>query len=150
MSKLGERIKKQRLAVHLTQEELANKLGYKSKSSINKIENGENDLPQSKISSFADALNTTPAYLMGWTDNNSAELSSDPSISDSNDDNYYGDHHANLKHLSDKPDLLHLYNEIYNNHTLQLLFDKTQDLSPEDLEIVLNLIDGYKKGKGLE
>ncbi len=56
----------------------------------------------------------------------------------------------NLQNLSEKPDLLHLYNEIYNNHTLQLLFDKTQDLTPEDLEIILNLIDGYKKGERLE
>lgn len=41
-------------------------MGYKDKSSISKIENGKADIPQSKIAAFADALETTPAYLMGW------------------------------------------------------------------------------------
>ena len=41
-------------------------MGYKDKSSISKIENGKADIPQSKIAAFADALQTTPAYLMGW------------------------------------------------------------------------------------
>lgn len=50
----------------MTQEELAKKMGYKSKSTINKIENGTNDIPQSKIVKFAEVLNTTIAYLMGW------------------------------------------------------------------------------------
>jgi len=50
----------------MTQEELAKRLGYKSKSTINKIENGTNDIPQSKVVKFAEALGTTPAYLMGW------------------------------------------------------------------------------------
>lgn len=50
----------------MTQEELASKLGYKSKSTINKIELGINDIPQSKVVKFAEALDTTPAVLMGW------------------------------------------------------------------------------------
>jgi repressor LexA len=41
-------------------------LGYKSRSSINKIEKGINDIPQSKIVEFAKALRTTPEELMGW------------------------------------------------------------------------------------
>ena len=52
----------------MTQEELANKLGYKSKSTINKIELGINDIPQSKIVQFANALDTTPSVLMGWVE----------------------------------------------------------------------------------
>ena len=54
----------------LTQEELAKRLGYKSKSTINKIEMGINDVPQSKIVRFAEILCTTPAYLMGWKEEN--------------------------------------------------------------------------------
>lgn len=50
----------------MSQEELAKKLNYKSRSSINKIELGVNDLPQSKIAEFAIALDTTVAELMGW------------------------------------------------------------------------------------
>jgi repressor LexA len=50
----------------MTQDELAKKMGYKSRSSINKIELGLTDIPQSKITAFARALHTTPAHLMGW------------------------------------------------------------------------------------
>lgn len=66
MSHIGTRIKQQREALGLTQEELALKLGYKSKSTINKIEMGKNDITQTKIELFAKALNTTPAHLMGF------------------------------------------------------------------------------------
>lgn len=57
-----------RLQLDMSQEELAVKLGYKTRSSINKIESGRNDVTQSKIEAFAKALDTTPAYLMGWED----------------------------------------------------------------------------------
>lgn len=64
--KIGERIKLKRQELNMSQEELANKLGYKSRSSINKIEKDGRELPQSKIKAIADALNTTPSYIMGW------------------------------------------------------------------------------------
>ena len=63
---IGSRIKRQREALGMSQEELAKKVGYKSRSSINKIEIDGRGLPQSKIVAFAKALETTPAYLMGW------------------------------------------------------------------------------------
>ena len=66
MATLYDRIKSRRTELGLTVEELAHKMGYKDKSSISKIENGKADIPQSKIAAFADALQTTPAYLMGW------------------------------------------------------------------------------------
>lgn len=68
MSVLGNRIKAQRELLDMTQEELAQKLGYKSRSTVNKIEMGINDIPQSKIPKFAKALNCSIAYLMGWSD----------------------------------------------------------------------------------
>lgn len=69
METLGQRIKKKRLELNLSQEQLATKLGYKSRSSINKIELGLNDISQSKVSEFANALGVSVAYLMGWDDN---------------------------------------------------------------------------------
>ena len=63
-------IKKQRQQLNLTQTELAQKLGYADKSMIAKIEKGQVDLPQSKIIAFADALETTPGLLMGWSEPN--------------------------------------------------------------------------------
>lgn len=64
---LYENIKARRLFLKLSQRELADKLGYKSTSTIAKIESGKNDIPQSKIKAFADALETTPGSLMGYT-----------------------------------------------------------------------------------
>ena len=68
MSTVGENILLMRKRLGWTQEELATKMGYKSKSTINKIEMGINDIPQSKIVQFANVLGTTPAHLMGWTE----------------------------------------------------------------------------------
>lgn len=66
MSKIGENVRRLRIARGLTQEELAKRVGYTSKTTINKIEQCVNDIPQSKILKFADALSTTPSVLMGW------------------------------------------------------------------------------------
>ena len=66
MKSVGDRIREKRESLGMSQEELAKKLGYKSRSSINKIETDERNLTQSKIKSIADALLTTPSYIMGW------------------------------------------------------------------------------------
>ena len=66
MSTVGDRILQRRKELNLTQEEVAKRMGYKSKSTINKIEMGINDIPQGKIVKFAEVLSTTPSYLMGW------------------------------------------------------------------------------------
>lgn len=63
---LGKRIKKRRLDLNLTQEDLALRMGYKSKAAICKVEGGEDNITSDRIRKFADALETTPSYLMGW------------------------------------------------------------------------------------
>ena len=68
MSTIGSRIRDRREELNLSQDELAKRLGYKSRSSINKIELDQRNLTQSKIKAIADALETTPAYIMGWTE----------------------------------------------------------------------------------
>ncbi len=82
MSIIGNRIKECRENLGLTQEQLAQKLGYKSKTTINKIEKGINDITQSKVKAFADVLNTTPAYLMGWDEDNKSSHITVTSIGD--------------------------------------------------------------------
>ena len=64
---VGDRIKKRRLELGLTQEELAKKAGYKSRSSINKIELSR-DLPLPKVQEVARILDCSPSYLLGWED----------------------------------------------------------------------------------
>lgn len=69
MIDLYANIRKRRQELNMSQEELAESLGYKSgKGMISKIEKGEIDLPQSKIIAAAVALKTTPSELMGWGD----------------------------------------------------------------------------------
>ncbi len=74
---MGNRIKQKREDLNLSQDELAKKTGYTSRSSINKIEKGLVDLTQSKIQIIADALETTPTYLMGWDDNDEPPITMD-------------------------------------------------------------------------
>lgn len=71
---IGDRVKLLREQKGMTQEELATKLGYKSKSSVTHIEKGR-DIPRSMVVTLADILDTTPAYLMGWEDKASDPLS---------------------------------------------------------------------------
>ena len=56
MSELARRVRERRAALGLSQEELADRMGYRSKSSITKLEKGVNDLPQSKLEELAAAL----------------------------------------------------------------------------------------------
>lgn len=65
---LGDRIRSRREELRMSQEELATRLGYKSRSTIAKIESGENDLTQSKIVAFAEALSTTARWLLDYDD----------------------------------------------------------------------------------
>lgn len=68
MAIIGKYVLARRKELDITQEELARMMGYKTKSSINKIENGTQDVPLPKVEELARCLNTTPAYLMGWTE----------------------------------------------------------------------------------
>lgn len=61
---VGANIKKFRLQQHMSQQELAGIMGYKTRSTIAKIESGENDVSQSKLRKFAAALNTTVEELI--------------------------------------------------------------------------------------
>lgn len=75
---IGYIIKKRRVQLGLSQTELANKLGFKSKASISRIELGVQSLPQNKILEMAKALDVSPEYLMGWR--NTLESSSDSKV----------------------------------------------------------------------
>lgn len=50
----------------MTQVELAKKIGYANHSMIVHIEKGEVDLPLLRVAQFAEALDTTVDYLMGF------------------------------------------------------------------------------------
>ena len=66
MLQLYENIKKRRIELGISQQELAESVGYSGKSMISQVEKGMIDLPTTMIHKFADALQTTPSDLMGW------------------------------------------------------------------------------------
>lgn len=67
---LADQVKLKRQELEMSQDELARRMGYKSRSSINKIEMGR-PVSQKIIVKLAESLNITPAYLMGWEDDES-------------------------------------------------------------------------------
>ncbi|AGC67409.1 putative transcriptional regulator [Thermoclostridium stercorarium subsp. stercorarium DSM 8532] len=65
---IGDRIKKLRIEKGMTQEELAKYIDS-TKQTIYKYENNiVTNIPSDKIEKIAEALGTTPSYLMGWND----------------------------------------------------------------------------------
>ena len=62
---LAEKVKKRREELEWSQEELARRMGYSSRTSINKIENGR-PCSQKIIARLADALCVSIPYLMDW------------------------------------------------------------------------------------
>lgn len=72
---IGQRIRLRGEELNMSQDELAKRIGYKSRSSINKIELDLYSLRQAKIKAIADALDTTPSYIMGWDEEKEVESS---------------------------------------------------------------------------
>ena len=67
--KIGARIKKRRLEIGMSVEELADALG-KNRATVYRYENGEiENMPTPILEPIARILNTTPAYLMGYEEN---------------------------------------------------------------------------------
>ena len=118
---IGERIKARREELGWTQEELAIKMGYKSKSTINKIEMGKVDVTQKKIPQYAKVLMTTEKYLMGW----------DEAVpTNGQKSEYYLDEETR--------EIVELMHKDPQYHTL---FSASRKLSKEDLQIIMSMIE---------
>ena len=61
---VGTNIRKRRFELKMSQQELADAMGYKTRSTIAKIESGENDISQKKLQRIAAALETTVELLV--------------------------------------------------------------------------------------
>lgn len=68
---IGERIKKRRIELGLSVDQLADRLG-KNRATVYRYESNEIEkFPTTVVEPLAKALNTSPGYLMGWSDNDS-------------------------------------------------------------------------------
>ena len=117
---VGERIKQRRLELGLSRDELAKKVGYKSRSSINKIELSR-DLPLRKVEEMARVLDTTPGFLMGWDEK------------EEGGSYYYSEETAKKAQ------------ELFENKDMQLLIDAARDCKPEDLQMAADLLMRLKR-----
>ena len=61
---VGTNIRNRRAQLRMSQQDLADAMGYKTRSTIAKIESGENDVSQKKLQKFASVLNTTVEALI--------------------------------------------------------------------------------------
>lgn len=123
MLDLYKNIKKRREELGMSQGTLAKMVGYTDRSSIAKIESGKVDLPQSKIMEIAEALRIPPGELMGLD-----------GIEESQQ--YYLD-----------PEAAELAREIANRDELRVLFDATRDISKQDIEVVIRMLEGLRKNE---
>lgn len=60
-----ERIKQRRIELGMSQDQLARLVGYETRGAISRIESGTRKINNEQIVAFANALQTTPLYLMG-------------------------------------------------------------------------------------
>lgn len=137
---IGERIRQRRIELGMSQDELAKRCGYKSRSSINKIELSR-DLPLKKAQQFANILDIPIAELCGWNRYNyDAKIinpyrDKDKKIIENGD--FFSDYY-------DDDDTAQVAQEIFENKDLRLLFDAARDASPEDLKTAHDILLALK------
>ena len=123
MEQLYKNIRARRMELKMTQQELADKMGYTNRSSIAKIENGSVDLSQSKIVQFAKVLETTPGALMGEVEYAEVHPGGHPT-------EYYDDEVVQV--VTDR---------LRTNPEYGVLFKASANLKPEDVELVTKFIE---------
>lgn len=131
---IGERIRDRRELLGLSQEELAKMIGYTSRSSINKIETGVQQLRQSKIKAIADALDTNVNYILG-IDSNSDKYK-----------NYLDSYMERIKKIISEMDDTQIENALKLSQThLQMYADQLAKINLDNYEIVEKTAEKEKK-----
>lgn len=119
---IGRNIYHARKLSGMTLEELSKHIGI-SRQTLSRYENGIiGNIPSDRIEKIAIALNVSPAQLMGWE-----EMSSNP------EEEYYTD-----------PTVNEYAEQLRTNPNMRLLFDATKDMSKEDIDYVVDLVNRLK------
>lgn len=108
----------------MSQEVLANKLGYKSFTTIQKWESGVSEPSVSMVKKIAELFGVTMDQI-------------------TNDDLSDAENHYYLD-----PDAAEIAQEVQSRPELKILFDASRKVSADDLELVINMIDRLKKNEG--
>lgn len=120
MPEFKDRLKQMRQSAGLTQSELAEKLGV-STSTVSMYEVGSRKPSFEILEQLADFFNVDTDYLMGKASRSV----------------YYLD-----------PETAKLAQELKDNPGQRTLFDASKDLSPDDIKVVMTVINGLKKKEG--
>lgn len=132
MKTFAESLKMLRESQNITQKDLAERVGL-SISTIGMYESGKREPSFEILEILSTYFNTDMNTLLG-------------KLPPENPANFqFGDHFANLDYLMDKPELLSIYNGLCENDSLRILFDKARKLTPEDMGMILNIIDKFTK-----
>lgn len=119
---IGRNINHARKLSGMTLEELSKHIGI-SRQTLSRYENGIiGNIPSDRIEKIAIALNVSPAQLMGWE-----EMNSSPA------EEYYAD-----------PAVNEYAEQLRTNPNMRLLFDATKDMTKEDIDYVVDLVNRLK------
>lgn len=127
--RIGERIKQRRLELGYTADALA-KLLNKNRATIYRYENGDiENMPIDVLEPLAKALNTTPAYLMGWQESHNSSTASHSTQTE----DYYLD-----AETAEYAEMLRTRPE------MRMLFSASRGISKEDMEKAVEYIELLK------
>lgn len=119
INELGQRLRELRTLAGLTLDEVGKCVGA-SKQTIYKYETGIiTNIPLDKIEELAKLYGVSPAEIMGWSDA---------------DENYYHD-----------PEAAALADMIKDNPRYRVLFEASRNLSADDVDFVINMINKLAK-----
>ena len=115
---IGERIKQKRNELGMTLEDVA-KISGVSRQTIQRYESGViSNIPSDRIESIAKSLCVSPAYLMGWDEEEKEK-----------DNAYYLD-----------PEAAQIAQEMYERPEMRVLFDASRKATKEDIEQVAEIL----------
>lgn len=127
--RIGERIKQRRLELGYTADTLA-KLLNKNRATIYRYENGDiENMPIDVLEPLAKALNTTPAYLMGWQEPHQVSTST---ISKQTEDYYLDAETAEYAEM------------LRTRPEMRMLFSASRGISKDEMQEAVNYIEFIK------
>ena len=127
--RIGERIKQRRLELGYTADALA-KLLNKNRATIYRYENGDiENMPIDVLEPLAKALNTTPAYLMGWQEPHQGSTST---LSKQTEDYYLDAETAEYAEM------------LRTRPEMRMLFSASRGISKEDMQKAVEYIELLK------
>ena len=127
--RIGERIKQRRLKLGYTADALA-KLLNKNRATIYRYENGDiENMPIDVLEPLAKALNTTPAYLMGWQEPHQGSTST---LSKQTEDYYLDAETAEYAEM------------LRTRPEMRMLFSASRGISKEEMQEAVNYIEFIK------